>query len=264
MTSTTTSADGTRIAYERLGAGATVILVPGILCTRETVRPLAEQLADALTVFIYDRRGRGGSSDTAPYAVEREFEDLEAIVTVAGGTSALYGHSSGAGLVLRAVAAGVPAGPVVLHEPPYGPDDEASRKGAAALGREIAACIAEDRRADALIAFLSAAGMPAEMAAQAAKDPGMLEVAPTMPYDFEVQGNVRTGGAIPAGEAAKVPGPVLVLAGGASPPFFLDTARRLAELLPDGRLRVLDGQDHAAAPDVVAPAVAEFLATAAG
>src|ERR1700755_1481848 len=100
--STLTSADGTMIAYERAGDGPPVILVDGALCHRGSgpARPLAKALADQFTVYTYDRRGRGESGDTAPYAVEREIEDLQALVEEGGGTVAVYGISSGAALAL--------------------------------------------------------------------------------------------------------------------------------------------------------------------
>ena len=112
------SPDGTTIAFDRLGDGPPVILVCGAMCDRALMRPTAEELAKHFTVFNYDRRGRGDSSDTAPYAVEREIEDIGALVAEAGGTASVYGHSSGAGLVLRAAAHGLPLGKIALHDPP--------------------------------------------------------------------------------------------------------------------------------------------------
>src|SRR5215211_1997746 len=116
-----TSSDGTTIAFDRLGKGPPVIVVGWQLCDRALTRPTAEELAKHFTVFNYDRRGRGDSGDTAPYAIEREIEDIGALVTEAGGTAFVYGHSSGAGLVLHAAAYGLPISRLVLHEPPYNP-----------------------------------------------------------------------------------------------------------------------------------------------
>lgn len=120
MTSYATSADGTRIAYDRLGEGPPVLLVSGILSDRSQLRPLAEELAHRFTVLNYDRRGRGQSGNTMPYAVDREVEDLAALVAEVGGRASLYGHSSGAGLALTAAASGAPIARLILHEPPYG------------------------------------------------------------------------------------------------------------------------------------------------
>src|SRR5919206_1419225 len=123
------SPDGTTIAYDRLGDGPPVILVCGALCDRALMRPTAEELAKHFTVFNYDRRGRGDSGDTAPYAVEREIEDLGALIAEAGGRASVYGHSSDAGLVLHAAAHGLPIAKVALHDPPYSPNgDEEARQ----------------------------------------------------------------------------------------------------------------------------------------
>jgi pimeloyl-ACP methyl ester carboxylesterase len=256
-----TSADGTRIAFDRLGHGPAVVVVSGMFCDRQTTEGLAEQLARHFTVINYDRRGRGDSGDTEPYAVDREIEDLGALIAEAGGTASVYGHSSGAGLALNAAAGGLPITRLVLHEPPYGPDDEESKREARELAENVTAAIAQDRRADAIKLFFTASGMPPEMAEGASSDPKMLAIAPTMPYDFEVMGDVSRGGTIPE-ELVRVIGiPTLVIAGGASPDFFRDTATRIADLLPNGKHTVLQDQDHGAPADVVAPVVAEFLTT---
>lgn len=259
MTSYVTSADGTRIAFDRLGDGPPVVVVSGIFCTRQTTRSLAELLAPRFTVINYDRRGRGESGDTPPYAVEREIEDLGALLTEVGGAAAVYGHSSGAGLALEATAAGLPVTRLVLHEPPYGPDDEESRRGARELAENVRAAVAEDRRADAIELFFAASGMPPEVVEAMSSDPDMQAVVPTMPYDFAVMGDASRGGTIPEDRVRAITVPVLVVAGGASPDFFRHTATRLTELLPDARQVVLEGQDHGAAAEVVAPVVAEFL-----
>jgi len=253
-----TSADGTSIAYDELGQGAPVVIVSGMFCDRERTRSLAEALAGHGRVVNYDRRGRGESGDTAPYAVEREVEDLAALLDAVGGTAAVYGHSSGAGLALRATASGLPVTRLVLHEPPYGPDDEASRAGAQALAVGVGAAIDEGRRADAVALFMAASGLPSEMVDAMSHDPKMQALAPTMPYDLAVMDDLG-GGTIPEDLVRAVTVPTLVIAGGASPDFFRDTADRLAALLPDGEHVVLDGQDHDAPAAVVAPVVAEFL-----
>jgi hypothetical protein len=188
-----TSADGTLIAFDRLGQGPAVVVVGGIFCDRQTTQVLAEQLAQRFTVINYDRRGRGDSGDTAPYAVEREVEDLGALIAEAGGAASVYGHSSGAGLALKAAPSGLPMRRLVLHEPPYGPEDEESKRSARELAENVRAAIAEDRRADAIKLFFTASGMPPEMAEGASSDPKMLALAPTMPYDFEVMGDINRG-----------------------------------------------------------------------
>jgi pimeloyl-ACP methyl ester carboxylesterase len=259
MTRYVTSVDGTRIAFDRLGQGPPVIVVSGIFCDRTTTQPLAEQLAQGFSVLNYDRRGRGESTDTAPYAVAREVEDLAALIVEAGGAASVYGHSSGAGLALNAAASGLPITRLVLHEPPYGPADDESTRHARELAENVRRAISEDRRADAIELFLAAAGMPPEMVEGMSGDPKMLAVAPTMPYDHEVMGDFDRGGAIPDDLVRAVTMPTLVIAGEASPDFFRDTAARIAALLPNGTLTVLKGQDHGAPAEVVAPVVAEFF-----
>ncbi|TDB92548.1 alpha/beta hydrolase [Actinomadura sp. 7K534] len=260
MTDFATSADGTRIAYDRLGGGPAVVLIGGMFCARPATRELAGRLAERFTVLNYDRRGRGESDDTPPYAVRREIEDLAALITEAGGSAAVYGHSSGAGLALEAAAAGWPITRLVLHEPPYGSDDEDERRTARELAENVQAALKDDRRADAIKLFLAASGMPPEMAEGMAADPDMQAVAPTMPYDFEVMGDTARGGAIPEDLARAITVPTLLIAGSASPPFFRDAATRLTALLPNGEYTLLEGQDHAAPADQVAPVITSFLA----
>jgi pimeloyl-ACP methyl ester carboxylesterase len=259
MTDYVASADGTAIAFDRLGEGPTVVVVSGMFCDRCTTRELAETLARRFSVINYDRRGRGESGDTRPYAVEREVDDLRALIAKAGGTAAVYGHSSGAGLALTAAATGLPIIRLVLHEPPYGPDDEESKRSARELAENVRVALAENRPADALRLFFTASGTPPETIEAMCSDPRMHAAASTMPYDFAVMGDNSRGGTIPEDLVRAVRVPTLVIAGGASPDFFRDTAARIVELLPNGKHAVLEGQHHGAPADVVAPAIAEFL-----
>jgi pimeloyl-ACP methyl ester carboxylesterase len=259
MTSFVSSADGTRIAFDRVGDGPPAVIVSGMFCDRGTTQELAQLLGRDFTVANYDRRGRGESGDTAPYAVDREVEDLAALIAELGGHASVYGHSSGAGLALHAAASGVPITRLVLHEPPYGPDDDASRRSARELAENVATALAEDRRGDAIKLFMADSGMPPEMVDGMSADPQMQAIAPTMPYDFAVMGDVSEGGVIPDDLVRAVSVPTLVIAGGTSPDFFRDTAVRLADLLARAEYVVLDGHDHGAPAAVVAPVVAEFL-----
>lgn len=258
MTSHVTSADGTRIAFDHVGDGPPVVVVGGMFCDRQTTRELADRLAHQFSVVNYDRRGRGESGDTGPYAVEREVEDLAALIAEVGGEAAVYGHSSGAGLALSAAARGLAVSRLVLHEPPYGPDDDESQRDARQLADGVKAALDEDRRADAIKLFMADSGMPAEMVEGMSADPTMQAVAPTMIYDFEVMGDFE-GGTIPGDLVRRIGTPTLVIAGGTSPDFFRDTATRIVDLLPAGRLTLLEGQDHGAPAGVVAPVVAAFL-----
>jgi len=259
-TETVMSADGTAIAFERLGNGRPVILVAGALQGRATHRPLAEELARYVTVVNYDRRGRGDSGDTAPYAVEREVEDLAALIAATAGCASVYGHSSGAALVLHAAARGLPMDKIVLHEAPFGSGSAEENAAEQEEGERISALLAQARRADAVHSFLASMGMPPEVAEQLSRDPAMLANAPTLRYDpYEVMSAPSRAGRTPAEQAAGVTVPGLVLAGGASPEWMLDASRRIADAMPNGRLRVLEGQDHIVPPGVLAPVLAEFL-----
>lgn len=247
---TTHSADGTTISYDRTGAGTPVVLVGGALCDRNSTQPLAEALSSGFTAISYDRRGRGDSGDTSPYSVAREIEDLGAVITAVGGTAAVYGHSSGAALVIAAVAAGLPVTKMVAHEPPYGPSDES--------GAVVLRLLAEDRRTEAVQTFLTMAGMPNEVAVQLAAQPGMAEIAHSLAYDFAVMDHGTNDG-VPFELLANVRQPALVVAGSASPPFMVEAARAVSKALPNGRLVELDGHQHVVPPEVLAPVLAEFL-----
>jgi pimeloyl-ACP methyl ester carboxylesterase len=259
MTSYATSADGTRIAFDRLGQGPPLILVAGIFCARGRMQPLAEELAPHFTIINYDRRGRGESGNTPPYAVEREIEDIAALIGELGGAASVYGHSSGAALALNAAASGLPITRLILHEPPYGGDDEESRRSARELADGVRNALVEDRPADAIKLFLTAVGLPPQMVEGASKDPNMHALAATMLHDHHIMGDFTRDGTIPEDLVRSIRIPTLVIAGGASPEFFREAATRIVELLPNGTSALLEGQDHGAQPDVVAPVVAEFL-----
>jgi pimeloyl-ACP methyl ester carboxylesterase len=259
MSTTVTSADGTAIVCDVVGEGPSVVLVAGIFCTRHTLAPLAAVLADrGLKVATYDRRGRGDSGGTGPApsperAIAAEIEDLAAVMAGLGDDVAVYGHSSGACVAFHTVAAGMPVRRLVLHEPPWSDDDA---DAARAQNELIRTAVAEDRLGDAITLFMADTGMPADALQAMATDPAMVAVAPTMPYDIAVTGS---DGAVPEAGLAAISVPTLVVAGTASPTFFVDTARRVAALVPDARLTMLEGADHGAPAEVVGPAVSDFL-----
>jgi pimeloyl-ACP methyl ester carboxylesterase len=248
---TLTSSDGTTIAFDRLGNGPAVIVVGGQLADRALTRPTAEELAKHFTVFNYDRRGRGDSGDTAPYAVEREIEDLGALIDEAGGRASVYGHSSGAALALHA-AAGLPIAKLVMHEPPYNPDgDEDRQRDTRKKAENIKTLLAEDRSGDAVEYLWKSMGMLQEMVDEMRYTPRWAELeamAPTMAYDSEVMGDVGRGGTIPADLAGRVRTETLVLVGGASPAWMIDVGKQVADALPNGRLSILEGQEHVVPP----------------
>jgi pimeloyl-ACP methyl ester carboxylesterase len=261
---TVVSADGTSIAFERFGDGQPIILITAALCDRSALRPLAEQLEQHAMVINYDRRGRGDSGEIGQYTVEREIEDLAALLKKVGGTAAVYGHSSGAALALHAAAYGLPITKLVLHEPPFAlNEDDEQRRRSQEIAENIKALLAQERRRDAVELFLTTTGMPPAMAAQMSDDPAMRANAHTIPYDpFEILHVSSRGGATPIEQASGVTVPTLALAGGASFPFMIETAVQLSDAMPSGRHVVLDGQEHVVAPDVLAPVLAEFLADA--
>ncbi len=246
---TVTSADGTTIAYERQGSGPRLILVAGALCDRGALRPLADVLAKDFDVVTYDRRGRGDSGDSTTYAVQREVDDIGALLTALGGTAAVYGHSSGAGLVAVAAGAGLPFTQVVLHEPPYGPDDVDTEDE----GAQVLELLAADQRREAVELFLMLAGMPKEAALETAAAPGMAELAPTLAYDFAVMDHAAPGGRVPFDLLGRITQPTLVVAGTASPPFMIDAAHRIVKELPAASLTELADQDHVVPPEILAP-----------
>jgi len=255
------SADGTRLAYERLGDGPPLVLVGGATTDRACMRPTAEALTRDFAVLNYDRRGRGDSGDTQPFAVEREIEDLAAVIEAAGGSAALYGHSSGAALVLRAAVAGLPVERFVMHEPPYNPEPA---EDAREYHRALHALLRDGRRGDALELFFTGTGMPGEMVAELRASPywAPLEaLAPTLAYDSAAMGDAEGGGVPRDLLAAAPPVPALVLCGGDSPEWFLETGRAIAAALPDGRFQVLEGEGHVVEPDRLAPVLAGFLAS---
>ena len=259
--STMQSKDGTTIAYEKSGQGPALILVDGALCHRAfgPMRPLSALLASDFTVFIYDRRGRGESGDTQPYAVEREIEDIEALINAAGGSAFIYGVSSGGALAIEAaIRLGDRIRKLALYEAPYNAD-ASTRQEWKAYTRQLNQALAEGCRGDAAALFMQFVGMPGEQLEgmrQAPVWPMFEAVAPTLAYDAAVLGEERVP---PTARAARIAVPTLVMNGGAGFPFMRDTAVALADAIPNGHHRVLEGQTHDAAADAVAPVLVEFF-----
>ncbi|WP_086866031.1 alpha/beta fold hydrolase [Streptomyces viridochromogenes] len=257
MDKKTISADGTSLAYASRGEGPPVILVSGAMSTGDTTAPLAEALADRCTAVVYDRRGRGGSGDTQPYAVEREVEDLAALIDAVGGEAALYGVSSGGALALRAAASGLPVPRIAVYEVPFAIYEGGAEERAEYTER-LTSALAEDRRGDAVELFLRLTGLGEGIiqgARQSPMWPGMESIAPSLAYDDAVMGD----GLVPEARLASITAPVLSLAGGASPDWMREAARIVADTAPQGTYRVLERQSHMVEPEVLAPVLAEFL-----
>jgi len=255
---TVASADGTPIAYDRYGDGPPLITAAGAFCARATTEPLARALAAQFTVLNYDRRGRGDSGDTAPYAVEREIGDLAALIAAAGGSAAVFGHSSGATLALKAAASGLPITHLVLYEPPFNPDDSFPRLPAGLAG-ELAGLVAAGRRGDAVELYQTrAVGLPEPVVAQlrnAPFRPALEAIAHTLAYDAAVIGDRS----LPAAMLGTITIPALVITGEQSPPFLTGAAKAAAAALPAGQLAVLPGQTHDINPGATAPVITSFL-----
>ncbi len=252
-----TSSDGTTIAFDRLGDGPPLILVCGASTDRMANAPLAELLAEHFTVFNYDRRGRGDSGDTPPYAVEREVEDIDAVIDAAGGSAFVYGTSSGGALALEAAASGLPITKLALWEVPFSLD-ESNRPPADQVER-YNEMIAAGRRGDAVEYFMAkVVGLPPEFVAFARTQPfweAQEALAHTLAYDATVMGDYS----LPVERAAAVTAPTLVMAGGASFPFMRETAQALADVIPAGQLRVLEGQEHNVAAEALASVLEEYF-----
>ncbi len=248
---TVTSKDGTRIAFDQYGAGAPIILVLGAFNERPTGIPLSQFLESHFTVFNYDRRGRGASSDTEPYAIEREIEDLDALIAQAGGSACVFGYSSGAILALRAAAHGLAISQLALYDPP----PTGARAGD--LVPRLTELMSAGRRGDAVELFQTeAVGIPAEIVARlrhAPFRPALEKMAQTLVYESTI---LR---ALPQGLVASVQTPCLVMDAEQNPDVMHQAAQSLAEALPNGRYRLLAGQTHDIVPAVVAPVLAEFF-----
>jgi pimeloyl-ACP methyl ester carboxylesterase len=219
-------------------------------------------LASQFTVFTYDRRGRGESGDTQPYAVEREIEDLEAIIDVAGGSAYVYGISSGGALALEAATRPSSIRRLALYELPFVTDDSREpmpAEFAAHLGELIGA----DRRADALRYFFTAGvALPSAMVELMRLLPAwskLKALAPTLPYDAQIIRGTGSGGPLPAERWANATVPTLVIAGGTSPAWMRNAMRSLAEVLPNATHLTLDRQTHIVKPKALAPVLSEFF-----
>ncbi|MCW3820328.1 alpha/beta fold hydrolase [Micromonospora sp. DR5-3] len=254
---TVRSADGTTIAYERSGSGPTVVMVDAAGGFREMgpMRPLAALLADEFTVVCYDRRGRGGSSDTAPYHVDREVDDLRALVAEVGAPACLFGFSSGAVLALVAAARGLPVERLALLEPPL--DLSSTPTGEPGLAAEIAGLVAAGRRGDAVAHFQASIGVPAELTEGMRESPwwpALERLAHTLVYDLTIVD------ALPADELAQVTVPTLVVDSEQSDARLREWAAGVAAALPHSHRRSMRGDWHQVPEADLAPALADFFA----
>jgi alpha-beta hydrolase superfamily lysophospholipase len=264
--STVTSSDGTAIAFERAGSGPAVVLVGGGVSDRAENAPLAAELAKRFTVVNYDRRGRGASGDTPPYAVERELEDIAALVAEAGPPVHLYGVSSGGALVLEAAVAGIAVDRLAVYEVPWDVDPGWPPRWRAYVD-ELGALLADGCRGAAFALFMRLTDTPDEVIASARDSPmwaGLEAVAHTLAYDAAVLGD----GQPPAARLATIAQPTLVATGEAARDpaaarwvKALDPAAdAIAASIPRAERRVIEGQGHVADPKAVAAVLEAFFA----
>jgi pimeloyl-ACP methyl ester carboxylesterase len=258
------SNDGTPIDYERIGDGPAVILVGGGAVDRSENAPLAAELAGRFAVYNYDRRGRGESGDTLPYAVEREIEDIAALIAEAGGAAHLYGISSGGALVLEAAAAGIAIDMLAVYEVPYNVADDWPQRWRE-YSEKLEALLAAGRRGDAFALFMRIAETPEEVIASARDSPmwpDLEALAHTLAYDAACLGD----GQPPAARLARITRPTLVVTGGGHAPgaagwvAALDPAAdAIAASIPRAKRMTLEGQAHVADPKVLAAMLETFF-----
>ena len=258
---TVTSADGTTIAFERSGSGPVIVLVDGAMCYRAAgpMRPLAEHLRGHFTVYTYDRRGRGESTDTTPYAVEREVEDLRALIAAAGGTASLYSMSSGGALALATAVAEPGVTGLALFEPPFLAEVEGNTRIRDYTSR-LHEALRDGRDGDAVALFMTHVGMPTQAVDYLRGQPGwttLEAIARTLEYDD----TLLAGGGVPHDLASAITVPTVVLAGTASPAELQQAAKETAAAIATAELRTLDEQTHDVDPAVLAPVLVEFLAS---
>ena len=259
---TVLSKDGTPIAFQRIGSGPALLLIDGALCYRgmgETAA-LAGLLAPHLTVYTYDRRGRGESGNTLPYTVDRELEDIDALITAAGGRVSVWGMSSGAVLALDAARRNRGVDRVAVYEAPFIVDD--SRHTTEDDWRRIDAAVAAGRRAEAVKTFLQSVGTPWYILAPLRLLPtwSKLEaIAHTLPYDGAIVKDHQRGRPLTANGWATVTVPALVMAGTKSPGWMQHGNEALARVLPNADYRSLDGQTHMLQPQAHAGILRAFF-----
>ncbi len=253
------SRDGTRIAYDKIGRGPPVILIDGAFCSREfgPMKKLGAVLAKHFTVISYDRRARGASGDTAPYAVQREIEDIDALMGIAVGRVTLYGVSSGAVLALLAAASLSVSKLAIVRAAVHGGASRAYAACRSHGGAHADDCRGPPQRRREVLhdrnhRHSALRALPVSVPADVEK---LKAVAPSLPYDSTVMGDFS----IPRAEAAAIAVPTLVMAGTKTWPVLLDAARAAAAAIPHARHETLPGQTHNVAAHAIAPILEAFI-----
>jgi pimeloyl-ACP methyl ester carboxylesterase len=248
------AADGTRIAVDQSGSGPPLVIVLGAFCDRSTSKPLAALLAERYTVYEYDRRGRGDSGTGGPLSVEGEVEDLAAVLAAADEPAFVYGHSSGGALALEAAARGARMRRLAVYEPPYTGDAHPGPE----FGQRLDQLVAAGRRDQAAELWLSMTGTPAAIIESIKRGPDWAHrqaLAHTLSQDLKLANHGR----VPIERVRRIRAPVLAMAGAASPPWAASTTAALAACLPHASRRIVDGQQHLPADQVVAAILERFF-----
>ena len=254
---TVTSLDGTEIAFQKSGQGPAVIIVGGALADHRFYAPLAAELATQFTVYNFDRRGRGQSGDSRPYAVEREVEDVAALIDRAAERAFVYGHSAGSALAIRAAADGLDIGKLVLADPPFTPrgdDDEAAKAEFADEAARIDELHSQGDIEGCAAVFLAGMGLSRDEVEEFLQGPGgerIVDSARALPRDYAVVGD----GIVPDDLAARVTVPTLVLAAGAMP----ETGKALADAIPNARFHAMEASAHETPPAAMAERLTRFF-----
>ncbi len=261
------SRDGTKIAFDQAGHGQPLVIVGGALSDRRFSKlvDLAERLSDRFTVVNYDRRGRGDSRDAQEYSVERELEDLRAVIDAIGGSASVWGWSSGAILAARAARAGVPIDSLMLYEPPFLVDDSRPVPPAD-LAAQLTELVQAGRRSAAVkLFFVKGMGMPSIIPIVLRLTPmwpRLKRLAHTIPYDWALLGDDINGKPLDPAEWSTLTARTLVMSGSKSPAQLRTAARALAEVLPNAEHRELERQSHNVAMKALAPVIADYVAGA--
>lgn len=260
---TVTSNDGTRIAFDRVGSGPPVILVDGAMCYRASgpMGPIARLLSSHFTVYTYDRRGRGESTNVEPYSVAREVEDLQALITEAGGSAYVCGLSSGAALAVEAAHHGAGISKLALFEAPFFVDDTRAPLPSDFIAR-LEQAVASNERGEAVKMFMKLVGVPAFVIALMRFLPPwkkLTGIAHTLPYDMRIVSEHQWGKPLSRRRWAGATMPTVVMDGGKSPVWMRNAARELAGALPNARYETLPGQTHMVKASVLAPALLNFF-----
>jgi pimeloyl-ACP methyl ester carboxylesterase len=248
------AADGTRIALDRSGSGPPLVIVLGAFGDRSTSKSLAALLTQSYTVYEYDRRGRGDSGNGTPLSIEGEVQDLAAVLAAAGQPAFVYGHSSGGLLALEAAARGVEIRGLAVYEPPYTGDADPGPE----FGHHLDQLVASGRRDEAAQQWLARMGTAAAIIESMKRSPDWARrraLAHTLSQDLRLANNGR----VPIERLKRIDAPVLLLAGGASPPWAPSTTATLARALPHATEQIVEGQHHLPTDSVVAPILERYF-----